>query len=75
MHFKQTDHPLTFTSILVNENSHKSRHVLVIKEPCLSRHLLVIVMKKGGVNEIILSSLTKTTLVQKQLSCVGLTLM
>ena len=33
-------------SRLVNENSHKYLHVLVIKEPCLSRHCLVIVMKK-----------------------------
>ena len=61
MDFKRlTDHPLTFTSILVNENSHKS-HVLVIKEPCLSLYRLVIVMKRS-VNEIISSSLTKTTL-------------
>ena len=43
-------------SRLVNENSHTSRRIFVIKEPCLSRHRLIIVMKKGGINEIFLSS-------------------
>jgi len=48
MNFKRlTDHPRTFTSSLVNEDSNKSHHVLVIKEPCLSCHDLVIVIKSS----------------------------
>ena len=49
-------------SRLVNENSHASRHVLVIKESCLISSPSCYRHEKRGVNEIISSSSTKTTL-------------